>query len=453
MYVVCSLLLVLSLMLAACGGTEGGTTTQPTAEAVATEGGTETEPTAETEPEATTEGGEEGGAVEGGTAAADWTCPEGDHTVTLWHGWQGEYFTAIEQVFADYQATCPNITVELLEKPDLSNAVTAAVPAGEGPDILAWVNDQIGRNAETGIIAPVTQYIDADEFNSTYVGPAVQAVTYNDEVWAFPESMEALTFIYNKDLISEEELPQNTDELLEMAASWDKSEYLFVYNARNDAYFSAPWWNAAGVTVVDEEGTTNFAENGEAAGEFIRSLTEHMPAEIDYGIADTLFKEGKAAIIMNGPWYIADLEPAGIDYGLATIPTFSPSGEPGKPFVGVKVVMLTTNAEERGTAEAAVNIMQFYTRAEAQVALAEANKMVPTNTEAAADSAVMELSDVAAFSAQADLGTALPNTPFMNAMWDPMAKGVECIWTGTNEVADCITQIQTLAEENIEGMK
>jgi maltose-binding protein MalE len=178
-----------------------------------------------------------------------------------------------------------------------------------------------------------------------------------------------------------------------------------------------------------------------------------MPAEIDYGIADTLFKEGKAPIIMNGPWYIADLDAAGINYGLKTLPAFSGTDTPGMPFVGVKCLMMTSNAADRGVDKAAANVMEYYTSAASQIKLAEANKMVPTSVEAAADPDVAGLAVLNAFGEQAALGKGMPSTPFMGAMWDPMAKGVECIWTGASDVKTCVDNIQSMAEENIAGMQ
>jgi arabinogalactan oligomer/maltooligosaccharide transport system substrate-binding protein len=460
-YLMLMLLIAAALIVAACGRSTPTAAPEPTeapAAAEPTAAPTEApaaEPTAApTEPPAAEP---TAAPVAEAPAAGEWTCPEGDQTVSIWHGWQGDYFTNIEAIFNEYMALCPNVKVELLQKPDMNNAVVAAVPAGEGPDVIAWVNDQIGRNAETEVIVPLDDYIDAAKFESAFIPTAVNAMKYAGKTWCYPESMEAITMIYNKDLIQEADLPTTTDELLEKAAAWKEANpdgYYFVYNARNDAYFSAPWWQAAGVTIVDEEGNTTFASDaGYAAGEFINKLREVMPEEIDYGIADTLFKEGKAPIIMNGPWYIADLDAAGINYGLKTLPEFSGTGTPGKPFVGVKCLMMTSNAADRGVDKAAVNVMEYYTSAASQVKLAESNKMVPTSVEAAADPAVAGLAVLDAFGRQAGLGLGMPSTPFMGAMWDPMAKGVECIWTGASDVKTCVDNIQSMAEENIAGMQ
>jgi arabinogalactan oligomer/maltooligosaccharide transport system substrate-binding protein len=438
------LLIIVAVILAACGGSA------PTADApsAASEPSVLPQSTRTLEPTET--------AMSEAPIAGNWTCPKDTPTVSIWHGWQGVYLTNIEAIFDDYQRTCPNVKLKLLQKPDMNDVVATAVPAVEGPDIIAWVNDQISRNAETGIIVPLDNSIDMAAFDRTFIPTAANAMKYAGKTWCYPESMEAITMIYNKDLISEADLPTTTDELLTKAAAWNAANpgsYYFVYNAKNDAYFSAPWWQGAGVTIIDEEGNTTFASDaGYAAGEFINNLRDVMPDEIDYGIADSLFKDGKAPIIMNGPWYITDLDAVGINYGLATLPVFSGTDTPAEPFVGVKCLMLTTNATKRGVDAAAINVMEYYTSKDSQIKLAETNKMVPTNAEAAADPAVTSIGDVDAFGKQAALGVGIPNTPFMGAMWDPIAKGVECIWTESSDVQTCVNNIQSLAEENIARM-
>lgn len=421
------LLVMLSLVLAACGDI---TAASPTAE-----------------PD---EGGDDADAT---ITAAPTEEPE-EVTVSIWHGWQGEYFNSISEVFDRYMEANPHVTVELTEVADLSDQVVIAVPAGEGPDIVAFANDWIGRLAEANIIVPLDDHIDRAEYEATFTETAVASQTYDGQIWGFPEAMEALTFIYNRDLLSEDELPADTDELLEQAAAWraeNPDDYYFVYNAKNDAYFSAPWFYGAGAYFVQEDGSVGLdTPEGVAAAEFVADLREVMPEEIDYGIADTLFKEGRAPIIMNGPWYLADLEAAGIDYGIATIPVVSSSGEPAVPFVGVKTLMVTSNAEHP---DVAVDVLEFFTSAEQQVYLSEGNKTVPTNQAALDDPAVQALESVVRISEQAAGGTPLPNTPFMSGLWDPVAQMLEGIWTGAAAPAEAVSNAQEAAEANIAQMQ
>jgi len=428
-FVPIALLVIASIVLAACGGV---TATPP--------------PTATSAPQPTT--------PPEATSAPQPTAALEPVTITIWHGWQGEYFNNIKSIFDKYSEAHPNVTIELVQVPDLSDKIVTAVPAGEGPDIVAFANDWIGRLAEAGIIVPLDSYIDRAEYETTFIPTAVESQTYKGQIWGYPEAMEAITLIYNKKLISADQLPKNTDELLAKAAQWQKDhpgEYYFVYNAKSDAYFSAPWFYGAGAFFVKEDGSVGLnTPEGVAAATFLQQLRAVMPEEIDYGIADTLFKEGKAPIIMNGPWYIADVEKAGIDYGMATVPIVSSSGKPGIPFVGVKTLMVTPNSKHP---DIAADVLKFFTSKDSQVFLTQQNKTVPTNKAAAEDPAVQALSTVASFSEQAAVGTPLPNSPYMSALWDPVAKMLEAVWTGGATPEEAVKTAQEAAEANIAAMK
>jgi arabinogalactan oligomer/maltooligosaccharide transport system substrate-binding protein len=429
---------LLGLLLAACSSQQSATPgAQPTAAA---------EPAAEP----TAAPADPAAPTEEPTAVPE-VLGSGETTITIWHRWEGEYYNAIQQIFADY-ATANNVKIELLLVPDVANKAQVAVPSGQGPDIIAWVNDRIGGSALQQIIQPLDEYGITQEYLAENFAPvAADAMIYRDQVYGVPESMEAITFIYNKALISEDELPQSTDALLEMAAEYNQppDKYLFVYNAKGDIYAGAPWWHGAGVTLVTPDGTTEIASpEGVAAAQLIKRFSEIMPAELAYDESNTLFLDGKAAIIMNGPWVIADYVAKGIDFGLTPIPVVSSSGEPGKPFVGVKLLMLAANAK---SPDAAVALMKHYGSAEVQTRLAEVNKQVPANLEAQA--AVQEDPVIAGFVAQTANGVPMPNTEFIAAMWDPFNKTTEVIWTGAAEPEQAVQDGAALFDEQVMDLR
>lgn len=433
---VISSFLILALSLTACGDI-AATTAAPT------------------EPPPTQVSQSNAGPAPTNTAAPTTPPPAAEPvTITLWHGWQGEYFNNIQTIFEQYQTEHPDVTINLVAVPDLSDKIVTAAPAGEGPDIVAFANDWIGRLSAADIIIPLDSYIDKAEYEATFMPTAVASQTYQGKIWGYPEAMEAITLIYNKALISEDQLPETTDDLLAKAAQWQKDnpgQYYFVYNAKSDAYFSAPWFYGFGAFFVKEDGSVGLnTPEGIAAAEFLNQLRAVMPQEIDYSIADTLFKEGKAPIIMNGPWYIADVEAAGIDYGMATIPIISATGKPATPFVGVKTLMVTATSKHP---EIAVDVLKHFTSKDSQVFLSTKNKTAPTNQAAAQDPAVQALATVANFSMQASFGTPMPSSPYMNALWDPVAKMLEAVWIGGAAPEDAVKTAQAAAEANIEAMK
>ena len=174
-----------------------------------------------------------------------------------------------------------------------------------------------------------------------------------------------------------------------------------------------------------------------------------MPKDIDTNLADALFNDGKAAIELSGPWRIADLQKANMDFGLAKLPMVDfGKGGPARPFVGVKCLMLAHGSKNP---DVAVDVMKFYTAKEQQAAMVKQTGEVPANIAAAADLASDPI--VAGFNAQAVDGVPLPNTPFMGAMWDPAAKAYSALWTGSDDPQKIMTDAQTAAETAIQKMK
>jgi arabinogalactan oligomer/maltooligosaccharide transport system substrate-binding protein len=437
---------LMTLLLAACGGQQP---TTPAAEATAVPAAA-AEATAAPAAEATAAAPAAAEPTAEPTAVPE-VLGSGSTKLVIWHRWEGEYYKAIQQIFADY-ATKNNVQIELLLVPDVANKAQLAIPSGQGPDIIAWVNDRIGDSALQQIIQPLDEYGVTQEYLKANFAPAAtDAMIYRDKVYGIPESMEAITFIYNKKLIQESDLPKTTDELIAKAKSYNQppDKYLFVYNARADIYAAAPWWQGSGVTLVTPEGATELAsDNGVKAANLIKSFSEIMPKELAYDEANTLFLDGKAAIIMNGPWVMADYAAKGIDFGLAPIPVVSSSGQPGKPFVGVKLLMLAANAKNP---QAAVDLMKYYGSAEVQVQLAKINKQVPANT--AAQEQVKSDPIIAGFIAQSANGAPLPNTEFISAMWEPFNQTTEAIWTGAAAPEQAVQDGAALFEEKVADLK
>ncbi|TMF97092.1 MAG: extracellular solute-binding protein [Chloroflexi bacterium] len=374
-------------------------------------------------------------------------------TITIWHNWEGSYLDAKKAIFDAYTKQYPNVTINLVHKPNLTDAVTTAVPAGQGPDVIAWVDDVLGKFVKLDIIRPLDGLagVDMAYMNANFSKAAVDADTFEGKIYGMPETVEAITMIYNKDLVSSDQVPKTTDALQSFAASFQSShpgKYGVVWNTK-DAYFNAPWVYGFGGYYVKADGTVGLTTDGTKAGfNFISSFRGKIPAAVDYGVADTLFKEGKAAIIINGPWSVADYGKANVKYGLATLPTAN--GKPVSPFVGVKTLMVSTNASNPALA---VDVIKWFDNKDNEVAQSVANKEIPANKLALADPQVQAIEQVKGFGAQVSNGVPLPNTPYMSALWDPVAKALEAVWTGKQSVDAALSDAQKAALANISQLK
>lgn len=370
-------------------------------------------------------------------------------TLTIWHGWQPEFLVAVEGVFRDYEAAHPSVKIELVNVPDIGTRIVSAIPGGEKVDILAFGTEWIGRLAEGKLILPVSDYgVSQDFMRSTYI--AAEAMLYRGKVWGFPEAVECVSWIYNKALVSEAELPKSTDELLVRAKEWNAAhpgKFFFVYPAQSDPYFSGAWWYGAGAYFVKEDGSVGLeSEAGLNAAQFIAQLPAIMPQPVDYVAATALFKDGKAAIIQNGPWFLPELKAAGMDYGLALIPEFSGAGRPAMPLISGKALMVAANCPRP---DIAVDVLKYFTSAESQTALSKANGTIPTHIAAASPDVPP---DVAHFARQAALGAALPSTPYMSGLWEPVTVLLESLWGGVAP-EQALQAAQAQALKNVAELK
>ncbi len=375
-------------------------------------------------------------------------------TIVIWHNWQGSYLAEKQAIFNAYQTAHPQVTIQLVHQDNAVDKTITAENAGQGPDILAWVDDSLGKLAASGIVVPMDKYISKSYLESTYNKAAAQGLEFDGKVWGVPEAVEAITIMYNKDLVSASDLPKTTDDIVTFNQSYAAAhagKYGIVWNT-TDAYFNAPWFYGYGAQYVDEKGKVSLNNaQGIAAAKFINALRPTLPKNIDYSVADSLFKEGKAAAIVNGPWSYSDYAAAKLNIGFMTLPKVTANNNlPAKPFVGVKSLWATRSATNLPLV---ADLMKFYTSKTNQIAMAKANGEIPSNLAADNDAAVTSLDTVGGFAAEAKLGTALPNTPYMSALWDPVAKALAAIWSGSQTPEAAMASAQTAAETGIAQLK
>jgi arabinogalactan oligomer / maltooligosaccharide transport system substrate-binding protein len=376
----------------------------------------------------------------------------------LWHGWQGAYADAITKIFDEYnKSNQDGITVELTNPGDLNNSLQAAIPAGQGPDIIAWADDVIGNNALAGNIAPLSDYgITMDFLKSNYEPAAINGVVYDGKIWGLPEAQEGVTLICNSAVIKPTDFPKDPQDfagLLALATKFhtDNPDKYLIYNqgldtanAAGDAYHVSPIYYGFGAYYVDETGKVGInTPEGLKAGQWLVDVSKVLPAQASQAQGLQALTAGTGACMWTGPWELADVKKAGISYFIQPF---------GRPFVGIKVELLTTNAVQRGNADAVVKVLKFFDSADVQTKLSVANGTVPANTAALTSPEVSKNPDVAGFGAQFKLGVPQPNTPYMSQLWGPVGQATIAIYTGKQSPADALAAAEKAAKDAIGKM-
>ena len=342
-------------------------------------------------------------------------------SLTLWHGWTGaEADTLNDQIIPAWQEANPGVTIEVLAVPfdQLKNKYQTEVATGGGPDLLIGPADWTGELASADLIKSLDGLV-SEEALGQYVPSAVDALTFDEQLFGLPESIETVALYYNTDLVPTP--PASTAELVQMSgeiAAADSGNYGFALYS--NFYHPAGYLFGWGGQIFTEENTSAF--NTPETISFLSWLSDlaaqpGITFQNDDAAISSLFKEGKAGMVINGPWAVADYQSAlGADkVGVAALPVISENGDaPAKPFLGVKQIMVNSNADD-DQAALAVKFAEFFTGAEVGKILADSAGHLPANTGVD----VSENPIASAFVAQAASSTAMPTVPEMGQVWTP----------------------------------
>lgn len=379
-------------------------------------------------------------------------APPKPRKVVFWHGWTGAEEETLRMIVGGYVKENPGVEIELLfvSFDQLREKFATAAPAGEGPDLLVGPSDWVGQFATMKAIASVDKYI--ADMRADFLPVTIDLASFKGQLYAFPESFEAVTLIYNKALL--EKVPETTDELISVAKKLTGGgQFGLAFDYRN-FYFNVAFLGGFGGKIFDAEYNPTL-DNKETADylQFIADmLNKHriLTRGMDYNVMMEMFKTGKAAMIINGPWCLGDLDKEKVDYGLARIPKVSATGKWSAPFVGGKQIMLSAYAKET---EAAVQFARHMVSPLVTAVLCERAGHIPSNVKAYEFAGVKRNWRVEAIKAQAEVGVSMPNVPEMQFVWDVMSQAIQTVLDGKAPAQAVAARAQNDLEAKIQEMR
>uniref|UniRef100_UPI0035B4BF78 maltose/maltodextrin ABC transporter substrate-binding protein MalE n=1 Tax=Chitinimonas sp. TaxID=1934313 RepID=UPI0035B4BF78 len=228
-----------------------------------------------------------------------------------------------------------------------------AAAAGKGPDIWCWPHDRAGEWVGAGLLQPVTP---SKAIKDDIDPLAWKAFTIGGKVWGYPLSIEAVSLVYNKDLVPTP--PKTMEELVALDAKLKaKNAHAILWDYTN-TYFTWPLLAAGGAYPFKQkaDGTYDAADTGvnNAGGvkgvETIKTLIDKgvMPKGAGYPEMEAGMAKGTVAMMINGPWSWENLKKANINFGVAPIPTVG--GKKSAPFVGVLGCMINRASPNKDVA-------------------------------------------------------------------------------------------------------
>jgi multiple sugar transport system substrate-binding protein len=326
-------------------------------------------------------------------------------TITFWHFFTDREAAAIQTVVADFEASHPNIKVEVKDGQD-DDKMTTAIAAGGGPDVgLSYSTDIVGKFCSSGAWQDLTQYIQRDKVDLNNIPAPVRNYTqFDNKRCTMPMLSDAYGIYYNKKMFADAGIAGPPKTLTELA---DDAKKLTQYNANGSIkvagfdplygfYENSPSHMApmVGAKWLTDDGKSAIGTDP-AWQELLNwqkplidtfgynKLTKFQAGLGDEFSAQNAFQAGKVAINIDGEYRIAFLadQAKNLDYGVAPIPVADDKPNLyGSGYITGNVMGISRSSKNP---EAAWEFIKYMTtNTDAVVKLANGIKNVPTTTAA-----------------------------------------------------------------------
>lgn len=300
---------------------------------------------------------------------------------------------AYKELIKQFNKEYPNVKINYQSVPfaDAQNKFKTAADSGSGaPDILraevAWVPEF----ASLGYLYA----LDGTELlEGNFLETPMSSNVYDGKTYGVLQVTDTLGLMYNKKLFEKAGItqpPGTWEEVAEAAKLLKKKAKVDGIYINSGGYFLLPFIYGEGGDLVDTEEQKILINSAEdvagitTAQELIKSGAAVKPdANDSYGTMMTLFKEGKVAMIINGPWEVANISSdpkfGGFEnLGIAPIPAGT-AGQ-GAPVGGHNYVIYAGMDDDK--AEAATAFVKFMSSPESEAFIADKLGLLPGNADA-----------------------------------------------------------------------
>lgn len=379
---------------------------------------------------------------------------EAPDTVVIWHQKTGTERAIFEEAVRAYNESRPEEQVVAIyrEAGELRNSFIIAAVAGQGPDLVFGPADNVGLFAETRVIRPWDEVLDA-EFFARFTPEGI--VSWKERPWLVADQVgNQLMLVYDRQAV--ESPPRTLDELaasgadLTLRHSGGTDRYAMAWDVK-EPYYLIPFLTGFGGWIMDDSGnpTLDTAPMREAL-EFIAALRDKhgvMPPADDYDTMGRMFAKRRAAMTIDGPWSWTDYGVPGRSM-VALLPLNSATGLRCRPMLAAKGYSLniTTPREKFGIVG---RVLGHLTSAEVQLQMATRLFTTPTLASAISSPSFSGNPVMRLALEQARQSVPMPVTPKLRYIWDAMREPCRRFFSGDLSPAEAARLMQREADRRI----
>jgi arabinogalactan oligomer / maltooligosaccharide transport system substrate-binding protein len=337
-------------------------------------------------------------------------------------------------------------------------------PSGKGADIFQFPHDHLAPALEADLVYALPDQV-ATKLNErmSEISMSIATACYdfdapegtnafactgsNENVFAYPLSVESIALFYNKDLLDELGLEPATsfEELITQSQTYNDhaaTKYLLNTNF-DDSYFMNFFFTAFGYKPFGDDfnNPDQVNLNSEAVIKGLNYIKNNIVPLYGSGtnntsiqaLADPKFEAGELPYIITGPWKIETYKDLDFEVGVTTIPTINIDGEDvaPKPFVGAQMAAIYKYTENY---EAAVTFLDYWTSYEGLNHQYDIKGKLPALKEELMDNIPAVDADpyLQGIRAQIENTIPMPTIPEIQQFWDPAKFMVQEVWKGTH---------------------
>ncbi|MFE7427208.1 MULTISPECIES: extracellular solute-binding protein [unclassified Streptomyces] len=362
-------------------------------------------------------------------------------TVTWWDtSTAGSEDKVFKKLAEDFTKEHPKVRVNYVNVPfgEAQNKFKNAAQSGSGaPDVIrsevAWTPEF----ADLGYLAPLDG-TSALKKPDDFLKQAAASTKYKDKTYAVPQVIDSMGIFYNKKIFKEAgvEVPKTVDELKSVAEKIkDKTGKTGMYLRGDDAYWFLSFLYGEGGDMVDAGNNTVTIDNaqGVKAMKVVKDLVDSGAAKTDatdgWENMQASFKDGKVAMIINGPWAVADTY-AGKEFkdkanlGVAPVPAGSVAQ--GAPQGGHNLAVYAGSKN----LDASYAFVEYMTSAETQAKVTKELSLLPTRTSAYGMKDVVDNEIVGFFKPVVETAVERPWIPETGSLFAPLVTEYTKVLTG-----------------------
>jgi multiple sugar transport system substrate-binding protein len=295
-------------------------------------------------------------------------------TLTVWD-YYGEA-TPIQPLIEGFEKENPNITIqyEALDWDTTNEKLNVVLSGGTAPDVVTIDMTWLPKFASLGAFADLNTLsggkLNGVAWDEAYTPGALESITYNDQIIAALYDFDVYALYYRADLFEEKglQVPTTWDELKAVAAQLAEDDQ-YMYQWLADTFHGSQWIYENGGSLLSSDNTAvafNSPEAVAAIQAYADMLADHTAIYwgADQGERIQGIKDGRIAMFSDGPYNMGIMKSAAPEMAGQWRVALHPYSTQTGSYLGGTGLVIPAQSEHQ---EAAWKFIEYAMRVENQI--------------------------------------------------------------------------------------